>query len=140
MEGEKIQQAKDALKYCINNLGNDDRFSLVIFSDTVLDYSDELLDASSDNVEDALQYIRKIDSGGGTNINDALLQAMGMFEDSTNQKTIIFLTDGLPTVGEDDAGNIIKNVNNANALDVRLFTFGVGDDVDDYLLFKTCFR
>ena len=69
---------------------------------------------------------------GGTNINDALLLGLAQSEDAVNM--IIFLTDGLPTVGETDNESIIQNVTKANEKNARIFVFGVGYDVNTHLL------
>jgi Ca-activated chloride channel family protein len=46
----------------------------------------------------------------------------------------VFLTDGLPTVGETNVSRIVENVRKASKPGVRLFTFGVGYDVNTALL------
>jgi Ca-activated chloride channel family protein len=136
MSGEKIDQAKQALKFCITNLGRSDRFGLITFSDQVNSASEKLLAATPENVRAATAQVNALEADGSTDIYTALLTALKLFGPGTNQKTIIFLTDGLPTSGERDAGAIVRNVKEANKRGVRLFTFGVGDDVDDYLLLK----
>ncbi|MCX7935414.1 MAG: hypothetical protein N3A66_09160, partial [Planctomycetota bacterium] len=47
---------------------------------------------------------------------------------------ILFLTDGLPTVGETDVERILKNARERNAKAARIFAFGVGFDVNAHLL------
>jgi Ca-activated chloride channel family protein len=78
--------------------------------------------------------VDRIEVGGGTNINDALLAALGLFEAGPRLKMIVFLTDGVPTVGVQDVPTIVKNVAGANTANVRLFNFGVGYDVNTTLL------
>jgi Ca-activated chloride channel family protein len=70
---------------------------------------------------------------GGTNIDRALLEAMSL-ADAERPTILIFLTDGLPTEGVTDSAQILNDVNNAAPANVRLFAFGVGDDVDTILL------
>jgi Ca-activated chloride channel family protein len=136
MSGEKIDQAKQALKFCITHLNKNDRFGLVMFSDQVTSASDKLIAATPEEIRKATKQVEALQADGSTDINAALLTALKLFGPDTNQKTIIFLTDGLPTSGEQNTGAIIRNVKEANKRGVRLFTFGVGDDVDDYLLLK----
>src|SRR5262249_25371407 len=45
-------------------------------------------------------------------------------------------TDGQPTVGETNPDTIIKNVMAKNSANTRIFTFGVGDDVNAAMLDK----
>ncbi|MBI3929881.1 MAG: VWA domain-containing protein [Armatimonadetes bacterium] len=136
MEGEKIEQAKAALAFCIRKLGPDDRFRVITFSDTVESSSGQLVPAAAENLQKSLGEVSRVQALGGTNIHQALKTAMGGFEPGPRQKVILFMTDGLPTVGETDIGKIVAEVSGANRNQARLFAFGVGDDLDDYLLLK----
>ena len=131
MRGEKIDQARDALRYCLHHLGRRDHFGLVAFSTDVDAFRDELRPASA--YEDALYFVDQLEAGGGTNINDAVLAAVKMLDGSDNG-LIVFLTDGLPSVGETSEGAIRANVQKAANGNVRLFSFGVGYDVNTRLL------
>jgi len=133
MEGEKIGQAKEALKYCIQHLNSEDRFNLITFSTETKLFKQKLVSAS-EYQRDALRYIDRIDAKGGTNINDALIEALSMEYETSRPVSIVFVTDGLPTAGETDVGNIIKNVSENNKNKVKIFTFGVGYDVNTVLL------
>lgn len=73
-------------------------------------------------------------ANGGTNINDALLAAFKQLEGSERPQMIVLITDGQPTVGVTQASKIIANAKTANKLKARLFTFGVGYDVNTVLL------
>jgi Ca-activated chloride channel homolog len=136
MQGEKIEQAKRALRFCVTHLDKNDRFNVLTFSDTISTLKPKLIEAGQANRQEAVDFVSKLAAEGGTDINTALTRALGMMEESDRQRTIIFLTDGQPTVGEQDTAKIIDNVAGANKTGTRVFTFGVGDDVDDYLLLK----
>ena len=131
MRGEKMQQARDALRYCLSHLGSRDRFGLVAFSTDVDAFRQALRPASAR--DDALYFVDQLEAHGGTNINDALLAAARMLDDSENG-LIVFLTDGLPSVGETKEGAIRANVEAVSGGKVRLFSFGVGYDVNTRLL------
>ncbi|MDQ3173356.1 MAG: VWA domain-containing protein, partial [Acidobacteriota bacterium] len=73
---------------------------------------------------------------GGTNINQALLVGMRQFEANNRPRILIFMTDGLPTVGETNPTRIVDNARSARIPGLRLFTFGVGYDVNTALLDK----
>ncbi|MCX5713102.1 MAG: VWA domain-containing protein, partial [Candidatus Omnitrophica bacterium] len=136
MSGEKIGQAKDALRYCINNLKPGDRFSIVNFSTGISSFEDSLVTATKDKVNAALNFINDISGSGGTDINDALLTAFRMFNDPQRPRMIVFLTDGEPTEGVVGLKDIVENVKQANTLKTRIFVFGVGDNVNTHLLDK----
>jgi Ca-activated chloride channel family protein len=78
--------------------------------------------------------VDKREAEGGTNINDALLTGLKQIEDASGASFIIFLTDGLPTVGQTDINTILANVKGANHSSTRVFVFGVGYDVNTRLL------
>jgi uncharacterized protein YegL len=136
MRGEPLEQAKDALRYCLKGLGDDDRFNVVSFATFVNPYKDGLVDANKKSVEEAVEFVGNFRARGGTNIHDALMTALGMFreEKASRPRMIVFLTDGEPTVGETDIKRIIMNLRETNGTNVRIFVFGVGNDVNTHLL------
>lgn len=134
MSGKKIVQAKEAVRFVINHLDERDRFSLVDFDDGVSLFSPELVSADVENREKALRFVDEIEDSGGTNINEALLQALKMVEPGGRPNYILFLTDGLPTVGTTGTAEILKNTSLANGQRARIFVFGVGYDVNTELL------
>ena len=134
MAGAKIEQSKKAMSFVMKNLNQGDYFNIITYDDRVQLYKDENQTYGQDAKNEALHYISQISSGGGTNINDALIKAMKLFRDNTHPNYIIFLTDGLPTSGEKNEMNIAQNVFNSNSQNARIFSFGVGNDVNARLL------
>lgn len=134
MSGTKIQQAKEAARFIINHLQENDRFAVIDFDDAVSLFAPELLPAQSANRAKALKFIDDIQDSGGTNINDALLQALKMVRSGDRPNYILFLTDGQPTVGVTETAGILKNIQAANEARARIFVFGVGHDVNTELL------
>ena len=131
MEGEKIAQAKDALEFIIGHLNPEDRFNIVAFSTGVRTYAREPQYPSE--AGDAWRFIDDLRAVGGTNIDLALAEALAM-ADGERPQILIFLTDGLPTEGVTDTDRIIANVSRQAPENVRIFAFGVGDDVNTFLL------
>ena len=134
MSGGKIGQAKEALRFVLENLNPDDRFAVVAFSDTVAALHPYLTDVSAESVSEAATWASRIGAGGGTNIDEALSLALSLFEASDRPRFLIFLTDGEPTVGETDPIEIAARAVAANDAAARLFAFGVGTDVNTVLL------
>ncbi len=131
MEGEKMAQAKEAAAYVVGQLNPEDRFNVVSFSTGMRSFAPELVPASeAGNYE---TFINSLEALGGTNISLALLEAMNQ-ADGERPTTIIFLTDGLATEGITDTGLLVETVQQATPANVRLFAFGVGNDVDTTLL------
>lgn len=136
MSGQKIEQARNALLFCVRNLNEQDRFEVLRFSTDTESLFRELRPASKDNVQKAESFIEKIKAQNGTAIDDALRQALELRPaDSTRPFVVIFLTDGLPTVGETREERILANVRE-RANSSRIFCFGIGNDVNTHLLDK----
>ena len=137
MRGVKMEQAKKALKYCLDNLGPKDRFALMNFATTVNKYKDGLLENSPDQLDQARKWVDRLEATGGTAINDALAAGLELrTKDEGRTFTIVFFTDGQPTVGETNIDKILKNTLAKNTASTRIFTFGVGDDVNATFLDK----
>ena len=134
MSGTKIRQAKEAARFVLNHLDRRDAFTLIDFDYGVTAFSEGIVPATGDNVARALEFVDTIEDSGGTNINDALLGALSRMRDGERPSYVLFLTDGLPTVGTTETADILKNVQKANDLRSRIFVFGVGDDVNTELL------
>jgi Ca-activated chloride channel homolog len=131
MDGEKLAQAKAAAGYVMDNLGESDRFNIVAFSSATRLFAAEPVPAAGRS--EGRAFLRKLTAQGSTDINRALLEAVAGV-DPDRPTVLIFLTDGLPTVGETDPDRIIANVSADAPKSVRLFAFGLGDDVDTMLL------
>jgi Ca-activated chloride channel family protein len=131
MRGEKLEQAKDALEFVLDELNDKDRFNIVTFSTGVRQYDDRLRPA--DERREARRFVRNLTASGGTDINRALLEALDQV-DEERPTIIIFLTDGLATEGEIETDRILDNVDDAAPDNARIFAFGVGDDVNTILL------
>jgi Ca-activated chloride channel family protein len=136
MSGEKIDQAKAALRFGVESLSERDRFNIISFSGEEHLMKGSLVAASRDSKSEARAFIERLRAEGGTNINDALVAAMRQFQSSDRPAMIVFATDGKPTVGATDIKQITRNVQEANRAGVRLFSFGVGHDLNTNLLDK----
>lgn len=132
-DNKKIDSAKSALKFCLSKLNAEDTFNVVSFCDTVTYFSKKNLQASDKNKKDALSFAGKIDANGGTNIYEALDTSLGLFSQKEKPRYLIFLTDGLPTVGEVNIAKILDNAKKQNK-NTRIYAFGVGYDVNTTLL------
>ncbi len=131
MQGEKIEQARKALDYVLQRLNPSDRFNVVSFSTGVRQFAQGLQPASE--AGRASQFVSTLQAEGSTDINRALLETLAQV-DPERPTVIVFLTDGLPTVGETMPQRIIDNVRQQMGRNVQLFSFGVGYDVDTVLL------
>ncbi|MEW6717838.1 MAG: VIT domain-containing protein [Chloroflexota bacterium] len=131
MDGEKFFQAQEALRYILLHLNPEDRFNVIAFSTGLYTYASRL--RTTADVQEALAWVDSLSAMGSTDINRALLEAAAM-ADRERPTYLIFLTDGLPTEGVTDSQQILNNLESAAPSNLRLFAFGVGYDVDTFLL------
>jgi len=134
MMGERMKLAKQSLTYCVQKLHPQDEFNIVRFSTDVESLFEAPAQASEGNVKKALSFVKSLEAIGGTAIDEAMLRAL---KDGKNRggkpHMVMFITDGHPTVGETDEGGISQRAKGAN-VGSRVFTFGVGDDLNARLL------
>ena len=139
MAGKKLDQAKKALQFCIANLNDNDRFEIIRFSTEVEPLFEKLVDATDANREKANRFVKDLKPIGGTAIDDALKKVLSLHDEIQTRTSqdrpfvVVFLTDGLPTVGVTDQAQIISHVK-AKSAGTRIFSFGIGNDVNTHLL------
>ncbi len=131
---DKITYAQKALKFCLSNLNGKDRFNVVTFNSVTDFYSNKLVDGTEENIKKAKTFVDTLKPLGGTNIDEAFLVSLKQFADEKRPQYIVFLTDGLPTQGETDTNVILKHISAENKTKARIFSFGVGTDVNTLLL------
>lgn len=139
MQGEKIEQARKAAHFVVDQFNPTDRFNLISFSTGVQLWQSALQPVNQAANQAAHKWIDALAATGSTDINRALLEALAQLnsrEQSERPAYLLFLTDGLPTMGETEPAQIMANaLNNQSAQShIRLFTFGVGYDVNTDLL------
>jgi len=134
LKGNKMVQAKEAMRFIINNLASKDRFGIVTFSSSAEKFKKKLEKASEENKKKAVKFINEIEAGGGTNIADAYDCAFELYDKKDRPFFVIFLTDGRPTVGDTKISEILKRIKRKFADNIRVFAFGIGSDVNTHLL------
>lgn len=134
MNGKKMMQAREAAKFVVNNLSENDTFNIFRYSNSVENFRPELERYSPATRGSAVSFINDTFAGGGTNINDALQTAVGSLSSLDRPTYVVFLTDGKPTSGVTDEMEIVKNFNLANSVNARVISFGVGHDVNSRLI------
>jgi Ca-activated chloride channel family protein len=139
MSGDKIEQAKSALAQLLGTLRGTDRFRLVAFSSDVRRYAPEWTTASPEARRAAVEWVHNLTANGGTNIAGALTEAFAVAPDAEALGMVVFLTDGLPSVGESDPERLADAAERERGR-YRVFTFGVGHDVNTFLLDRVAVR
>ncbi len=138
MQGAKIEQARKALQTIIGALNDADRFNIIRFSSDITPFRPGVVPANGDNRKAARGFVDEFKAVGGTAIDDALQAAFASLPSAQERMGrgafVIFMTDGLPTIGQTEPDRILANAEKAAPADVRVFSFGVGQDVNTLLL------
>lgn len=138
MSGSKFFQAQEAAKFIISRLYEDDRFNLILFNHDINAFKNIYNLFDYDRKQEAIDWLYSNYADGNTNIYGSLDMALRVFQNTESLKNpiLVFLTDGLPTEGIEDPEIIVKHVNDmAKSIPgLRVFSFGVGYDVNTYIL------
>ncbi len=134
MRGEKIEQTRKAALQVIEGLNPGELFNIVDYSDSIASFEPAPVEKTKESAERARQYIMAINANGGTNLNDALMEALRSKPAAGTLPLVLFMTDGLATIGEKSEVKIRENAKAANSARRRVFSFGVGYDVNSPLL------
>ena len=138
MAGKRIEQARNALKFCLRNLDAKDRFGLIHFATTVTKYQDKLATPRRSQIDQAQKWVDNLEATGSTNIDEALTAALAMQVQPQRSGIATSPSSSSPTASRRSAkpipASIVKNVVAKNTANTRIFTFGVGDDVNAVLL------
>ncbi|NNM28543.1 MAG: VWA domain-containing protein [Akkermansiaceae bacterium] len=134
MAGEKLDQARAAAMQVVEGLEDGEHFNIIVYNEAVERFSRAPVVVNRENVMRARRFINGIRVSGGTNIHDALMAAIRQPRGKNSVPIVLFLTDGLPTIGETSEKRIREVIAKANTERRRVFTFGVGVDVNTPLL------
>lgn len=127
MIGGKIEQAKAAARFTVENLNAEDKFNIIRFNTSAQKFRDQPVQATLTNIQDGVEYIDNLTAGGATNMEAALLLALAQDMPDTTANIFIFLTDGIAPLNQ-------QTIIDANTKDVRIFVFGIGTDVNKSVL------
>ena len=133
MSGEKLDQAKAALRQALGSLQARDRFRLIAFSNAVRQFREGFTPATGDAVAEARRFVDDLSANGGTNLAGAVEAALAERTDTERLPLVLLLTDGIPSVGEQAPDRIAAEAAGRIGRS-RIFTVGVGTDVNTYLL------
>lgn len=134
MRGDKMKQAREAAIQVVRGLDEGEAFNIIDYSDNIASFAEKPVVKTRDSAKAAEAYIASLQANGGTNIHDALSEALRTPATPGMLPITLFLTDGLPTVGERSEVRIREAAKAMNKDARRLFTFGVGFDVNTPLL------
>ena len=126
MGGLSIEEARRALRLCLRQLREGDRFEVIAFDDRIECFSPQPVPYTEKTLSDADRWIAAVDARGGTELLAPMVQA------ARHGGVVVLLTDG--QVGNED--EILRDVLAAagEKKTARIYTFGIGTNVSDVLL------
>lgn len=134
MAGAKFDQAKAAARQVLEGLAFGEAIQIIDYSNSVERFAEAAVIKSQETLPALRAYLDGLTVGGGTNLDGALGVALGMPPTPDRLPVVLFLTDGLPTQGETREVAIRSRIEKENLHRRRVFTFGVGNDVNAPLL------
>jgi Ca-activated chloride channel family protein len=140
MRGEKLAQVREAALQVLAGLDDGEAFNVILYNEGVEPFSPRPVRKSRATIKDATEFLEGMTARGGTNIHDALLEALRQPPAEGTLPLVLFMTDGLPTVGQTSEAAIRELARKGNTHHRRIFTFGVGVDVNTPLLEKVAYE
>ena len=135
MEDEKkMDYAKKALRSLIDELNDDDIFSLVVYDDNI----DVVRSASKvRNKQSIKSLLNEIEPRGSTNLGGGMMEGFQQVEKNLDKEytnRVILLSDGLANMGITDPYQLQKIARKYRAKSISLTTMGVGLDYNENLM------
>jgi Ca-activated chloride channel family protein len=140
MRGEKLAQVREAALQVLAGLDDGEAFNIMLYNEDVDPFSPRPVRKSRTTIKDATEFLDGMTARGGTNIHDALLEALRQPPADATLPIVLFMTDGLPTIGQTSEAAIRELARKGNPHQRRIFTFGVGVDVNTPLLEKIAYE
>ena len=135
----KMAQAKNAALFIVNRLNEGDLFNLIEFDDYASSFRPNHVPVTPDNINAAITWINALQARYGTNIGGAFSEAVPDFYEASDSTAniLLFLTDGQATVGITSTPQLLTHIQGLITpitVNLSVFTFGVGTDVNKQLL------
>lgn len=134
MAGEKLEQARAAAAQVLGGLKDGELFNLITYNEAIEHFAPAPIELDATTRSQAHEFLKRLRVSGGTNIHGALGAALSQPTTKNRLPMVLFLTDGLPTIGETSEKSIRASLAKINDGRRRIFTFGVGVDVNTPLL------
>jgi Ca-activated chloride channel family protein len=140
MRGEKLAQVREAALQVLGGLEDGEAFNVILYNEGVEPFAERPVRKSRATMGHVTEFLEGMSARGGTNIHDALLEALRQPTAGGTLPIVLFMTDGLPTVGQTSEASIRELARKGNPHGRRIFTFGVGVDVNTPLLEKVAYE
>ena len=134
MRGDKLARMKEAARQIVSGLNPGERFNIITYNEGVNLFEAAPVEKNEASEKAAHSWLDAVVARGGTNIHEALAAALSQPAHEGMLPVVLFLTDGLPTIGRTSEKSIVALAGEGNKAERRIFTIGVGEDVNAPLL------
>jgi len=134
MAGNKIDFTRQAAQLLVQNMGNDDLFSIVLYNEAV----ETLLPPQHVQHKDMIaQRISQIKAGGTTNLSGGWLEGVKHVTENLSSETVnrtILMSDGLANRGITAQERLVEIARQKKDAGVSTTTMGLGEDFNEDLM------
>lgn len=130
MIGYKLEQSIEAISNSLDQLDPTDYFNIILFNYSVEYWENDLVQASTTNIENAKIFLQNVVGSGGSRLDLGIQYAMQQFQNSDYSNSIIAFTDGKSPIDPIE-------VSQSNIYETGIFPIGIGEDIDRYRLEMT---
>ena len=134
MHSGKIDQVKQACLQILAGLMDGEYVNVIMYNEYVDSFSDTVTQLTPRSRKQLRAFINSMRPQGGTNIHDAVFAGLRQAAPKDTLPLMLFLTDGIPTIGQTKEAEIRALANKHNPHRYRIFSIGVGVDVNTPLL------
>lgn len=131
MEGLAIEQAQSALKLCLRHLREGDCVQIIAFSSGYKTFEPQMAPFTQGTLEAADRWVNALVADGGTEMLKPMMVAVQLLKQSSKKRAriVVLMTDGQVSNEREIVSNVESNADGA-----RVYTFGIGTSVSDFIV------
>jgi len=129
---ELLDQFKAGINKSLEDLGDNDKFNISVFTSQIYNMHEEPLANTPDNVSQAEEFLSNFRSGSTTDLYDTILKSVSA-PHSIKPAYLFLVSDGQPTQGVTDSLQLINKISEVNKGRVSIFGLGAGYS-NEYLM------
>ena len=136
MDGAPLALAKETVRQGLSHMRPVDTFDVVTFESGTARLFGAPRPANAANLAKALRFVDALESGGGTEMGNAVEVALADDGESGRHRYVLLVTDGF-IMFEDEvirATRTLVNARVARGQHARVFGLGIGDSPNDHLI------
>lgn len=134
-QGFPIDKSKELTLKLIKTLRTQDTFNVIGFNNSVYRLWDKARPNTATNLAEAETFVNKMQANGGTQLEQGVVSALADQNDPERLRLVVFNTDGYAG----DEFKILDTIQKSRDRS-RMFTFGIGNSVNRFLIDQMAFE